>query len=78
MVAISDDGSSVPHHPINCTVDILNFYKLLPPDWEERLDNMSLPENLENITHLLKKLERLSWDACQKQLYDLPFFYVGG
>lgn len=72
---------TLPHHPINCTVDVLNFYADLSPGWESILDDIldraNISDDLKNITELLVTLGELSSQDCQKELYDLPFFYVG-
>ena len=70
-------NDSFPHFPHNCTKNILNFY--MNPDWRQLLERVPpspLP-NATNITEVFDYLAQLSPEPCQKELFDLPFYYLG-
>ena len=74
----SINDSAFPHHPQNCTKNILNFYTEFP-EWPELVSIIPPPKN--NFTDYAKVLyffHNISGEPCQKELFDLPFFYVGG
>ena len=74
------DGS-LPHHPHQCTKEVLNFFVEFPY-WKEYLEEIAekLPDPalLDNVTEVIKFFKENSKEPCQRELFDLPFIYVGG
>ena len=76
----SSDGIP-PHHPDSCIKEALNFFTEFP-EWKIFLlileNGMHNDTSVNIIEKLLFFFESLSEETCQKQLFDLPFFYIGG
>ena len=75
-----NESSSAPHYPEECRHEIFNFF-LEFPTWEEKLELANsfgpLAGNLSIVIEGLKNLSDMSFVSCQKDLFDLPLYYVG-
>ena len=63
--------------PTECYRYVLNFYGEV--DVGRLLGNFSVSDKkIEFLLETLVGLEEEAMEPCQKMLYDLPFYYIGG